>query len=716
MSAFRYPDDRGQFALVCGLMAFLMTMLARTGSVTFVFGAVVALGVVAWRPGRRRWIVCVGLLALLTGSLSSIRETTISETRVPVGPITVTGIAVGDGRDSLGGAWVLVEPRSVVVEGRSIPWAGPTLLVNGDVSTVSARSSIEVSGTLRSQPGNIRGQNYAGVLHARRVAVVDVSTGAFAVADRARSRVAEALAPWSHESAGGLVSGFLIGDTSSLSSVDQQMLREAGLSHFVAVSGSNVAMFLGLWWVIAAPFAFGPRRRAVGGLVGVSLFVIMTRWEPSVVRAGAMAIIVLLTRAVGYPMTAWSALGAAVTGIVLVSPELVESVGFQLSIAATLGVMALAGLTPTPWRWLNAAVAATIGAQMAVAPILLWHFGNIPLMAPIANILAVPAVTLSTMAGGVGVIAGWEPVLAVSVTAARYVLWLAEVASGWPQLSAVGFALVMLLAGLTVWLPTRPLGVAVAVGFLVLQIVSSPDVVRPSIIALDVGQGDAILLLGPETTILIDGGPDPGVMVNKLREYDVESVDLLVITHPHEDHQGGIDAVVDRWPIGAIWHSGWPEASGSYVQISQRAQELGIAIGVPDLGRYTIGGWTLDVLGPQRRYADANDQSVVIRATYGGVSILLTGDVEERAQRELGQITADILKVPHHGGATSDLDWLGGSGAQVAIISYGENTFGHPTDVVLEELRSSGMVIRETGLEGDIVIPLGLSLGIGASE
>lgn len=712
MTFLRFPDEQGRVALLAGLVAFSMTALARSPHAPLVaVAACVSLSVALVGSGRTRWLACLGLLAVATGVLSSQRELAVAEAPIPVGSITVVGVAINDGRISQNGSWVLLQPERLETPSGSHPWMGPTILVAGHADEVTAKSRIAVSGSLRAVAGTGRGQNYAGVLDAIRVTTRDGGGGIFLVADLARSRVAAMLDPWSNESAGGLVAGFLIGDTSGIAKLDQSMLRDAGLSHYVAVSGSNVALFLGLWWVIAAPLAFGPRRRAIGGLAGVAIFIALTRWEPSVVRAGVMAVLVLGARAIGYPLSTWSALGGAVTGVVLVAPELVDSVGFQLSIAATLGVLAFQGMNPTPWKWLNAALSATSGAQLAVAPVLLWHFGTIPLMAPFANILAAPAVTLATMAGGVGVVLGVEPLLAVSVLASRYVLAVAETAADWPQLTALGFLGVLALVGMMLAQRTRWLGVLLAGGALIVHLLGPTTIARPSVVVLDVGQGDAILLMGEHSTVLFDGGSDPELIVSKLRQYAVESIDLLVITHPHEDHQGGLVAVVERWPIGQIWHSGWPEAGGSFTDIEERAEEKDINVAVPPLGSYYIGGWELEVLGPRRRYVDANDQSVVILATFGGVSVLLTGDAELYAQREIGEVEADILKVPHHGGATSNLAWLAATNAQIAIISYGENSFGHPSEEVLLALTSAGMEVRETGAEGDVVIPLEPSLG-----
>jgi ComEC/Rec2-related protein len=180
-----------------------------------------------------------------------------------------------------------------------------------------------------------------------------------------------------------LVSGFLIGDVDALPDADAEALRAAGLSHFVAVSGSNVGLFLAAWWIVSGPLAWTPRRRAIAGLLGLAVFVVVTRCEPSVLRAAVMAGIVLGARLVGRVVAPWEALGWSVTLLVLIDGRLASRVGFQLSVAATAGILVGIPL----WRerrprFLWATLGATMAAQAAVAPLLLVHFGAVPLLAP----------------------------------------------------------------------------------------------------------------------------------------------------------------------------------------------------------------------------------------------------------------------------------------------------------------------------------------------
>lgn len=640
-----------------------------------------------WRVPAFAAVVLV-VAGLASGASSGLREVATLETPVPNGPI--------DG----------------VVELRSDPHQGPfggvviraalgdvPVILTSDRAFGSAGEHWQVTGVLSGAPGRFRGQPHAGELAVRRAAVVSrghaLAVGANAVRERVISQYSSGGSP------AGLVRGFLIGETSGITEADMVAMRSSGLSHYVAVSGSNVALFLGLWWIATAWVGAGPRRRAAVGLVGLVLFVWITRWEPSVVRASAMAGLVLASRAVGMPLSGWSALALAVSGIVMVSAELVASVGFQLSVAATAGVMA--GHRLIRARWIGLLASATIGAQLAVAPLLLLHFGSVSLIAPLTNGLAGPMVVGSTALGVVGAATAWPWATAAAELLAAGVLSIARVGALFPSAGPGVVAVGAVVA--TAWhlAPVRVAAIGAAVVWLVVGWLSPPPV-DSGIVFLDVGQGDAILLLGERSgVVLVDGGPDGTIILDKLQRYGVSAIDLVINTHPHADHIAGLERVIERHPVGMLWHAGYgDERSHSLIDAARRR---GVPALVPQPGTSAdIGGVSLEVLGPQRRYASPNDQSVVAVATVNGATVALTGDIEVVAQRDLGPIEAMILKVPHQGAATSDPGWLTASAGNLAVVSVGPNSFGHPHPDTLAVLQSAGADVVRTDQAGDVVI------------
>ncbi len=598
-----------------------------------------------------------------------------------------------------------------VVEGRFGLWslgeieAGTVLIDFGESPDAGRGDSIEVIGALGGDPGTALGRPYGGVLSVRSVGEVTPSPFLPHRAGKLVSRaVEERLRPYDDSRA--LLAGFLIGDTSRISESDVDAMRRSGLAHFVAVSGSNVALFLGLLAIAAGPLALGPRRRAILGLLALPIYVAATRFEPSVMRASLMAGIALTGRLVGVVLEAWQLLALAVAMLVIVDPAMTSNVGFQLSVAATGGVL-VGARWPLSGRVLRA-LAVTLGAQLAVAPLLIVHFDVVPLLSPVVNLAAAPLVAASTVLGAIGV-AGVGFVVAPAAWLAGLVLMLARGAAPWPQLTgwelvaAIGAGL--LLALLPRVRPVVFVGVSAA---LIIALVVPPGELAPGqVVVLDVGQGDAILLHGGDGRFaLVDGGPDRRLIVDKLRHYRVRSLELVVLTHVHADHAAGLSGVVEGFPVGTVWAHPEPHATPASRELFDTIAQRGLGISVPSVGnRWQLGVLTLVVEGPIRRYASPNDQSLVVTVVGPNRTMLLSGDVETYAMADLSHLRADVLKVPHQGAATSDPGWLAGVGSHLAVISVGPNRFGHPVDWVIEVLEETNEVVR-TDEEGDVVVDL----------
>lgn len=600
--------------------------------------------------------------------------------------------------------------RSDVYEGTYSNWAiGSTshgrMLVDLGEETAGRGDTLTVRGTIEGEPGRAAGHAYAAVLDVGSVDAVTTSrflphrVGAWI-----RDEVDRRLRPYDDGRA--LLAGFLIGDTGRIRESDVEAMRRSGLAHFVAVSGSNVALFLGLLAVVAGPLALGPRRRAIVGLLGLPIYAAATRFEPSVLRASVMAGLALGGRLIGMVLEAWQLLALAVGVLVVVDPSLTGNVGFQLSVAATSGVLIGA-------RWparslVGRALAITIAAQVAVAPLLLVHFGSVPLLSPVVNLVAAPLVTVATIGGAIGV-AGVPFAIEPASWVANLVLVLARGASGWPQLGGLQLGFLLLGALLVArYRRIRPAASLAASSLAVVLLVVPASRLEPGhVVVLDVGQGDAILLNGGGGELaLIDGGPDATLLLDRLHAYGVSELDLMVLTHPHADHATGLIGLIGHIHIGEVWADTAPHSTEAARSLFARLEDYGIAVTTPRVGQTsTLGALELTVLGPVRRYASPNDQSIVIEAA-GRRRMLLAGDIETYAQADLDHVNADVLKVPHQGAATSDPGWLGSVGADLAVISVGPNQFGHPVDWVIETLEASGAVVRRTDLEGDVVVDL----------
>ncbi len=205
--------------------------------------------------------------------------------------------------------------------------------------------------------------------------------------------------------------------------------------------------------------------------------------------------------------------------------------------------------------------------------------------------------------------------------------------------------------------------------------------------------------------MLVDAGPDPVVLHRKLARYGVSRIDLIVISHVHQDHIEGLQAVLGVIPVAAVAFDFGEHSTPASSWLESETERLGIRVIHPEPGSSI--SWkdvTVRFVGPVRRYASPNDQSVVILAEVGELKVLMSGDIETHAQADIEIQDIDVLKVPHQGAATSDLDWLEHHAGRLAVISVGPNDYGHPSTEVIDVLERVDSEVFRTDLDGDVVL------------
>ncbi len=543
----------------------------------------------------------------------------------------------------------------------------------------------------------------------------------------------------------GLLPGLVDGDTSQLPSDVADDFSTAGMTHLVAVSGSNVAFVLAA--VLVAARWVGLRSYAVpaAGALGMCAFTVLARPEPSVVRAALMGLIVLAAAQRGTASRAGpSSLCAAVVLLLVVDPFLARSPGFALSVLATAGLVVLA----PGWRARLArrwppraadAVATALAAQVATLPVLALITTRLGLLAVPANVLAEPAVPAATVLGAVvGLLGVVLPPVAslVAHVAAVPAWWLVTVAHvtalvpasavTWPQ--GLGGAVLVLVAvvGARIAVPalSRRPGLTAAATVLALLVawVGVPPMPWRSwppagwlLVACDVGQGDGLVVAtGPGSALVVDAGPDPAAMDGCLRDLGVRQVPLVVLTHFHADHVEGLPGVLRRREVGAIETTVLADPPDEVRRVRTWAADAHVPVETVRLGeRRTLGDVSWTVLWPARVIDEdsmPNNASVVLRLVTHGVVVLLTGDVEPPAQSEIlaanpTALHADVVKVPHHGSGNQDADFLRATGARLSIISVGAgNPYGHPAPRTLRLLAGLGMQVDRTDLDGAVAL------------
>jgi len=539
-----------------------------------------------------------------------------------------------------------------------------------------------------------------------------------------------------------LVPALVDGDDAGLPERTVADFRTAGLTHLLAVSGTNLTLVVGALLVVARAVGVRARGLLAVGAVGVVGFVLLARPEPSVLRAAVMGSVALVGMGSNGRQRGARALGLAVLVLMLFDPWLAGEVGFALSVLATAGIVFLApgwrdALCRWLPRWAAEAFSVPLAAQLACTPVVAGISGQVSLVAVAANLLAAPAVGPATVLGlGGGLLSSvWVPLgrpvgtgatwcAGWVIAVARRSAALPSAAVGWPT-GPVPLLVLTLVCGwlalvLGALLARRGWAVGASAVLLVLLLVPLPTPGWPPrgwvFVACDVGQGDGLVLdAGDGAAVVVDAGPDPALVDGCLRRLGVRRVPLVVLTHFHADHVAGLAGVLRGRRVGAIEVTGLAQPSGGATDVRRLAARAGVPVRVASPGeRARVGPLRWQVVaptGPTPPDSDSppNDASVVLLVESRGIRLLLMGDEEtgsqERLAAQVGSLHVDVLKVAHHGSSRQDPDLVRGLGARLAVVSVGRhNDYGHPAPVTLRLLHDAGMTVRRTDLDGDVAV------------
>ncbi len=538
---------------------------------------------------------------------------------------------------------------------------------------------------------------------------------------------------------GGLLAGIILGDYRCLSPEDATSLKRSGLIHLCSASGLHVGILLLISTWLARRLRLGRSTALLCQMPLLLIYAMAAGMTPPIVRSGCLALVASVAFWRAREFNLISAMSGLALCSLLLAPELLSSISWQLTYLAAAGCVLLA--SPLA-RAMNAGknkagllLATSLAAQTAIAPLLLYHFGEFSLLAPVSNLAVIPVIPAVMVLGIIGACVSWLPAWLL-----HYAMWPLEILLrsilavsrlAASQTWAVIFNPGITSISLVLWYPLlwlallrRPrvsardlrrglcclMLVAIAVLWPGTALRATPT--GAQIVFLDVGQGDSILLQGGGgETILVDGGPDEETLTAKLRSYGIRSLDLLILTHPHSDHIGGLMELARLWPIGTFLHNGDP-AAGSMTPLLDALAAQRTPVKVLSAGNLLrLGSIVLSVLAPSSFMADeCNENSLVLRAEIGGLSLLLAGDIGERREQELmddgAPLSSDLLKVPHHGGSSPVGDeFFASVRPTCAFIQVGSgNTFGHPALSTLQFLRRGGCRVFRTDDDGDIVV------------
>jgi competence protein ComEC len=532
---------------------------------------------------------------------------------------------------------------------------------------------------------------------------------------------------------GALIPGMVLGDTSKQTAEFKLAMKRSGLTHLVAVSGANFAIVSGfVLWLMQ--FIFRNRKYRIGATaLSLIFFIALVRPSPSVLRAAAMAAVVLFAMSHRRAADSLPALGFAMAAVVIADPWQARDAGFALSVLATGGLLLaapkiIALLQRFLPKKLAESLAPPIAAVLFCAPVLVALSGFLSPMSIIANLLAAPAVAPITVLGFIAAlihpflpgIAG-VLILIIRVPAA-FIGFVAKWSASFSVLElgkgASGFLAIAVIA-LCIWIFRtffRKHRKAIAILLVALLVTGNWATRFPGIDwqvgNCDIGQGDAMVInLGKQRGVVVDVGPDPQLIDRCLKQFGITKVSILILTHFHADHVEGLPGLLKGRSVGQVWVS--PQIDPAFE--SDRVQhwlkeipQIPVTAGFTAQIQGERGAINLQAIWPKLGAQDTpNNSSIVMKINSADFSLLAAGDIEPIAQSQLVQQISqvDLYKVAHHGSRFQDLNFMRALSPRISIISVGkDNTYGHPAPQTIAALSRIGSTVYRTDLDGALAI------------
>ncbi|MBI2982431.1 MAG: DNA internalization-related competence protein ComEC/Rec2 [Deltaproteobacteria bacterium] len=567
--------------------------------------------------------------------------------------------------------------------------------------------------------------------------------------DPLRSRLKQKLDRGISPTAGSFLKALLLGDTSGLTPELWNDFQSTGTAHIIAISGQHIAiigalciaLFLFLLKCSSRLILACPVKKIAGllTLLPITFYILLAGAPPSAVRAGLMFAISVIAYCLKREIDLLSAIAFAAIIITLFDFAAPFTLSFQLSFLAVLSMALLLpplrGKTPR----LLLPVVVTLAATLGTAPLVACRFHSLPVSGLLTNLWAVPYTSFLIPLGGLSLgIASWippleDPLLLLLDKITRLFLSLLHRSADWSfvyELYPKGETTLLLYLGLLFligllykkWKPALGLlisGILIVIG---LNFISNQrDALKVTFI--DVGQGDAALVESPDgRTLLIDGGGflipgkpvlfDVGreVVVPFLKRSGVKKIDLILLSHPHPDHYGGLQAVVETFPVGEFWWNGEEFPDPSFDKLLGALREKRIeSRKVLAPGQSEFGPMKLQILYPKeiRSHESINNNCLVAQLTFGETRFLFAGDIEREAEEEIvksADLRSTVLKIPHHGSRTSSsVPFIDTVKPEFAVMSLAEgNFFNFPHPGVLEKYENRGVKVFRTDRNGAV--------------
>ena len=549
-----------------------------------------------------------------------------------------------------------------------------------------------------------------------------------------------------------LLIGMLLGEKGFIPPDLKEVFAEAGIMHILAVSGLHVGIIamalVSLLNLLRLPKKFKPFIL----ILILIMYASITGYRPSVLRATIMFIMLIGGKLINRDRNLNISLFFAAFLILLVNPLTLYDAGFLLSFIVTFFIINLSPILQELYSkiivWIKTPLAVSTAAWIGIFPLSAYYFNKVSIISIVSNIFIIPLTGIAVILGFVTFFIGLLsiPLAGVIANINYLVLYLITLIAKSFSLLPFAFVyvaqpsiLMIVLYYLTVFfiieifykknlsLETKKKAIFITLSIILLiiivQVFSPPDNLKVNFI--NVGEGDCILIEAPnKINILIDGGGTPqsnfdvgnNIVIPYLRRKGIDTINLLVLTHPHLDHLEGLLPVIKEFKVDMVLDSGLISDLQEYKEFISTIQEKGIPYHQAKAGDNFIFSNNLEIFLLNPSYisdfyndSDFNNASIVIKLFYKNADFLFTGDIEETTENKLliwqNILQSDILKVSHHGSATStNSEFLDRVNPMIAAITVGKNNFGHPSQKVIERLEDKNIKIYRTDEDGTIIV------------
>lgn len=650
------------------------------------------------------------------------------------------------------------------------------IYVNNSIG-IEDNSLVNVKGTLKlpSKQRNSGGfdyskymysQNYYGSIFIENKEDIEIlEIGEGSLISKIQKSIITVLSKFFPEKHLGVLLGMTIGDTFYVSEEVEEYFRLSGITHLLAVSGSNVTYIITVTKYIFEKI-FGKNLSNFISIIMIILFVLISGASPSVVRAGIMASILIFAEILAKAPNTFSTITTTAFIMLLFNPLIICDVGFILSFGGTIGIVLFNNTivdyfnlkfsffsNNKLFKYFIEIISVSLSAQIVLLPVM-WHFFNtISIVSLLTNVLVGPFVGIITVLGIITYFLGilylpFGKLVSYSVYILISILILiskccSKIPYGNITIPTPNFLIILIYYLSIVFIShkiksqnkfqinnsyLKIVKTIISILIIIQTIISIYPKEYIEIDFIDVGQGDSTLIKTSKGNVLIDGGGsensdyDVGdkVLVPYLLDNTNGCIDILFISHFHEDHAEGCISVLERLKVKKIVIGLQAKQSELYTKVLKLAKEKNIPIiTLVSNDIISLGDVSFKVLFPSEEIMiddDLNNNSLVIRLDYYNTSMLFTGDIEKEAEKLLinnnktidNTLDVDILKVAHHGSNTSTVkEFIKVVTPKISLIGVGENNkFGHPTDDVLKRLEDSNSLIFRTDRDGEISIIL----------